>query len=578
MNGGMFRRDHRTRGFTVAAVIAAALLGSVACAQQVPRDHLLAPSHAFTMPPTECLVRLVSQIHEGYENAYLGDGVWAQRLDGEKPWIRWTAYRVIGYLEAYWADPRPVYLTRAREGLDYLLVEQRPEGVWPWYRGTWPLDRPEGWIHPGHCQFITGTAAAALAIGYQLTGDRRYRVGSARAARWEMDAPIVDNTNYNMFPVWHLALHYRLTEDRACLESAIHKTREGGMPGQTPGGGWSGHNSKLAYHGFIIRGMAELWRVLPEDHPFRPELRASLVAAVNRVIGQEAASGAIINPEGEEEAENNYLLQALCYLLAHPRDLDPAPLRNCIAGLLTARHVCRAAERAPSHPAPETRPKMPPSPTRVATVWREDFETFQELADGGQRAPGWSDCACIGWWPEPGVVGWEKTTVYARSGAAQLYRCRGSMVNSGMMIAFPPKLTVGHQYLLSAQVMAIEHPRAHGCLESVAISAQAQADGEIGDACNAQSVTMATPLVARYQEIRARFRADAEQGYGCVWLQASQVPDDAWVGIVVDEVRLVDEGPYSPPVKLKTGFATTDLLGLGAALRVLKETREPGQA
>jgi hypothetical protein len=558
------------------ALAAAALLATAARAQEVPRDHLLPAGHRFALPARECLTRLAADIHQGYENAYLGDGVWAQRLDGNKPWIRWTAYRVIGYLEAYQADPRPVYLERARQGLDYLLAEQRPEGVWPWYSGTWPMEGAGGWINPGHCQFITGTAAGALAIGYEVTHDRRYLAGSARAARWEMAAPVVDNNNYNMFAVWHLAMHYRLTGDRACLESAIYKTREGGLPGQLAGGGWPGHNSKLAYHGLIIRGLAELWRVLPDDHAFRPQLRAALVAAVNRVIGQQAASGAILDPDGQEDGHNNYLLQGLCYLLAHPGDLDPAPLRQCIAGLLAARAVCQEADQPPAHPVPEQRPKMPPPPQRLATVWQDDFETFEPLDDGGRRAPGWSDCACVGWSPAPGAATWEKTTVYARHGAAQLYRRRGSTANSGMFIRFPIKLTVGRQYLFSAQVMAIEDPRAHGCLGSVAVSAQARPGGDMEDACHAQSVTMATPLVGRYQELLARFRADAEGGCACVWLSADGVPDDAWVGLVVDDARLYDEGPQPPPVKLKTGFDTTDLMAVGAATRVLRQPAAPG--
>jgi len=92
-----------------------------------------------------------------------------------------------------------------------------------------------------------------------------------------------------------IAAHYEITGDEKVLESAINKTKYGIFTGQLENGGWAGHNSWIVYQGIILRGIVELYRVLPTDHPFRKELYPHIIAAMNHIIVQQTESGAVWN-------------------------------------------------------------------------------------------------------------------------------------------------------------------------------------------------------------------------------------------------------------------------------------------
>ncbi|MDD5600042.1 MAG: hypothetical protein PHV82_19005, partial [Victivallaceae bacterium] len=126
---------------------------------------------------------------------------------------------------------------------------------------------------------------------YRLTGEKRYLDASAKTAEWLMNFETDYNNNYNSLAVWHLCEHYLETGDMRCLESAVEKTVNGVYPNQQSNGSWPGHNSWIFYHGIILRGLAYLYRILPDGHQQKAELRRRITMTLNCVIAAQQADG-----------------------------------------------------------------------------------------------------------------------------------------------------------------------------------------------------------------------------------------------------------------------------------------------
>lgn len=305
-----------------------------------------APPEPFGKPDEAEVVACFRRAHEACEARYNGDGSWGEgmmdametpftRMNSETrtshPLIRRSGQCVLGYLSATAGIEDEFFTLRAREGLDWLIAEQEPDGSFRLY-----TRKREGQVDHNGCLFVTGIAGAALARGYEDFGDERYLEASARTARWEAEWPPVVNVNFNSFAVWHLAEHYRLTGDGAALDAAIRKTRLRILPPQLPSGGWRGHNSWVWYHGIILRGHAALYRALPESHPLRPELRDATLAAARYFVRLQTETGAIYpNPETREpSAAVGYAIASLslCVTLFD----DPA-LETALRGFVQYR-------------------------------------------------------------------------------------------------------------------------------------------------------------------------------------------------------------------------------------------------
>lgn len=138
----------------------------------------------------------------------------------------------------------------------------------------------------GGLQFDNGVAGVALVQLFEATRDDRYKRAAIRAADWASARPVVTNWNYNSFSVFLLAEVYRITGDKKYLESARRKTRLGILPGQlTEGprqGRWAdAHNARPAYHYIMVRGLAALAAVMPQDDADLPAVVESLRMALS---------------------------------------------------------------------------------------------------------------------------------------------------------------------------------------------------------------------------------------------------------------------------------------------------------
>lgn len=225
------------------------------------------------------------------------------------PLLRFPAYVVLGGLAALekGIGDRDEIEREVRDRLEYLLAVQRADGLFPFadLRGTdtkfaallenhyrlWPEDFENGFVIEDHLdgglQFDNGVCAVAMIRAYDVLTDKRYRRSAKAACDWTIKRPVVVNWNYNAFSVWALASYVRATGDRALIRPAIERLKLGVLPGQLPSGRWMDpHNARTVYHAILLRAMAELFAVLPEDEPVRRKLKEAVEKA-DRVLVEE---------------------------------------------------------------------------------------------------------------------------------------------------------------------------------------------------------------------------------------------------------------------------------------------------
>lgn len=264
------------------------------------------------------------------EESYGGDGRWGlpladlrgsvKGLPADHPkmrhtLLRHTAYVIIGGVAAIrhgFGDEASIR-GRLKEGLDYLLSVQKPDGLFPFpdLRGrhphfTPPLEElhrqhPEafqnGWViddfGDGGLQFDNGVCAVAMLAAFELFGTAGYRESAERACHWAVGRPVVPNWNYNAFSVWALARCVEVTGDESFRAPAIQKAVLGILPGQLPGGRWlDRHNARTVYHAILLRALAVLCRVLPAEEPLRRLVRSAVERAEATMLDELYVSGA----------------------------------------------------------------------------------------------------------------------------------------------------------------------------------------------------------------------------------------------------------------------------------------------
>lgn len=242
-----------------------------------PRDHIIDANYAFEATDAETLGAAFETAHAECEACRNPDGGWGTVRDAEKPAYRWPANVILGYLYGYEALGDEQYRKLAVGGLDYLLAEQDGNGAFRWwYRGV-----PGGVMNQRDNFYDTGWAGLALAEGFRVTGEEKYLDAVRKAADWTTTCPFTGNNNYDAFALWFLSLLYRFTGEEKYLETAIWRTRGGVFFAQLPRGGWPGHNFHIGYQSITANGLASLYDVLPDDHPFSHSLRDRLCAALN---------------------------------------------------------------------------------------------------------------------------------------------------------------------------------------------------------------------------------------------------------------------------------------------------------
>lgn len=133
----------------------------------------------------------------------------------------------------------------------------------------------------GGLQFDNGEVGVAMLELHRATGEKKYIDSGIRAADWATARPLVTNWNYNSFSVFLLAESFRATNDKKYLTAATTKALVGVIPGQLTDGPHTGrwldaHNARPAYHYIMLRSLASLASVLPQDDPARGEIWQSL--------------------------------------------------------------------------------------------------------------------------------------------------------------------------------------------------------------------------------------------------------------------------------------------------------------
>ena len=149
-------------------------------------------------------------------------------------------------------------------------------------RNGWAVDD----FDDGGLQFDNGLAGVALVHLFEVTSDDRYKQAAIRAADWTISRRVVTNWNYNSFSVFLLAETYRITGDEKYLASARKKALLGLLPGQlTEGprrGRWADpHNARPPYHYIMVRGLASLAAVMPQDDLDQPRIVECLRLALS---------------------------------------------------------------------------------------------------------------------------------------------------------------------------------------------------------------------------------------------------------------------------------------------------------
>ncbi|MBL8516693.1 MAG: hypothetical protein JNM76_06960 [Betaproteobacteria bacterium] len=229
----------------------------------------------------------------------LGSG--SEKAKNNQMELRDAAYLAIGLLamaEARLPDAA-AYRTQAAVELDYLISKQAAEGYFPYpaspaapehlqrRAAKVAKDHPDKvkdgflYVQADGTQFDTGCAAYALAYGYQVLKDERFLNSARKAGDWALTFSLSPNWNYNSFSVWQLAKIGGVTGERRYVDGAIRIAKLGILPGQMESGRWSDqHNAKSVYHWIMVRGLVELVRVLPADHPDRNMIRDKTKLAV----------------------------------------------------------------------------------------------------------------------------------------------------------------------------------------------------------------------------------------------------------------------------------------------------------
>lgn len=507
----------------------------------VPRDRLLAPRFSFRAPMFQQVRDAFLAAHAVSEVFYSGGGVWD--CPGEfRSEVRHTSNRVLGYIRACRALGDEAFRARAVEGLDYLLEVQAADGDIPWfhrsYRGI--RNREDG-------LFETGIAGRAFVEGFQLTGSERFLEASARAAEWEIGCPISPNNNYNMFAVWHLAGHYAVTGDARFLQAAIEKTRLGGFPGQLPSGGWPRHNSWIWYHGIIVRGMAELARVLPEGHPFGPELKGSLTAAINRALAEQLRSGEV--PPNPGVRIRGHTCPFILNGLLTARPLFGDCLDACLHGIMQFRLrrtpdpelVRSLAEIWSAYVAGRDAARRAAT---GETVWRADFSRFVDDPLWGRKTP---DTFCC-WYPcndpDPACHRWEIGLSERTGAACQRITVSGRPLLGGMGWNVPADALVsGRRYRFTARVRCSGEPERVSLVLCSAYAGKNRPDWDPFTGCE---FTRENPSFGEFSEVSTTFVASKNTNRVFVWLMCRDLSPGTSVSFEVDEAVITDAGEPLP--------------------------------
>ncbi len=273
----------------------------------------------------------------------------SERLEQERWWnvgvdptrltapLRLPASVMAGYVVTARAklDGSTNNLTRAREVAEFLMWAQAQAGSggypFPAARGTSKAKAMEvatrfiekaakagklsrivrnGWMFDdlgdGGLQFDNAECGVSMFELYEVTKDLRHLASARKASEWALARPLCPNWNYNSFSVNLLAKAYAITGEATYLEAALRKARLGVIPGQLTDGPRAGrwidpHNARPAYHYIMMRSLAQLLAVMPEDPVDRADILNALKLGL-RARNAEILSYGVMNKDKTLEA------------------------------------------------------------------------------------------------------------------------------------------------------------------------------------------------------------------------------------------------------------------------------------
>ncbi len=167
-----------------------------------------------------------------------------------------------------------------------------------------------GWVFDdlsdGGLQFDNGECGVAMWEWYAATGDPEARQSALAASEWAMKRQLVPNWNYNSFSVNLLAKSFAMSGESRFLEAALHKALLGVLPGQLTDGPHAGrwmdpHNARPAYHYIMVRALAQLASVLPQEHPDMATIKNALQLGLS-CRNQEIIAKGVMNKDKATEA------------------------------------------------------------------------------------------------------------------------------------------------------------------------------------------------------------------------------------------------------------------------------------
>ena len=235
------------------------------------------------------------------------------------PLIRDTGRRLIGYINAIKNVHYPTDFDnldqKIKDGIEHLLnVEQNSNGSFNWYRYRASQDNTEN-SGVQENVYPTSIALRALCEGFSFINDEMNDAslnvqiinGIESASTWlidyNLDIPGYNHGNINMkyHAVWGLVGAYKITGNTTYYNTAkaIALTS---FDYQRDDGSWETpisdqtepcienitykkwHDTRIYYHGMILRGLSELYSIVENDGNFKNQLKERIVRSINHVI------------------------------------------------------------------------------------------------------------------------------------------------------------------------------------------------------------------------------------------------------------------------------------------------------
>jgi len=250
--------------------------------------------------------------HNSMEANYKGDGTWENlTVNQDCPLIRLTANAIIGYLNVNEVSPNPIYVERADSGLLSLLDRQQVDGSFHLYDQQ---DCSTSRNIDGAIMYEGSIATVALLTAYDLNNgiDTAYLDAATAASDYLITNDIQPsvNANFNGFVIWALT-EYIVIANKYANPAAPQDPRiqnylakalnyfERIFAFQLENGMWAdAHNQNMHYHGITARGIINLYRALPDEHPKKEVVRHSAYKAINHIIRSQRTGGGIIRLPG----------------------------------------------------------------------------------------------------------------------------------------------------------------------------------------------------------------------------------------------------------------------------------------